>query len=82
MTDHISNILTLVAKVMEQGQTLQDLHELCAAYALANMLDDKQDHDGAAMMACGMSRSLWRSMPNPSRQFKIEKLPSLGRNDP
>ena len=82
MTDHISNILTMAAKAMDQGQTLQDLHELCAAYALANMLDDKQDHDGAAMMACGMSRSLWRSMPNPSRQFQTEKLPSLGRNDP
>ena len=82
MTDQITEILKIAAKSMEKGQTLQDLHEQCAAFALANLLDDKDNHDGAAMMACGMSRSLWRSMPNPSRQFQIEKLPSLGRNDP
>ena len=82
MTEQISALLKLAATCMDKGQTLQDLHEQCEAYALANLLDDKDNHDGAAMMACGMSRSLWRSMPNPSRQFQIEKLPSLGRNDP
>ncbi len=82
MTDQISDLLELAAISMDKGQTLQDLHEQCEAFASANLLDDKDNHDGAAMMACGMSRSLWRSMPNPSRQFQIEKLPSLGRNDP
>ena len=82
MADQISDLLKLAANAMDKGQTLQDLHEQCEAFALANLLEDKDDHDGAAMMACGMSRSLWRSMPNPSRQFQIEKLPSLGRNDP
>ena len=82
MTDQISDLLELAANSMDKGQTLQDLHEQCEAFALANSLDDKDNHDGAAMMACGLSRSLWRSMPNPSRQFQIEKLPSLGRNDP
>ena len=82
MTDQISDLLKLAANSMDKGQTLQDLHEQCEAFALANLLDDKDNHDGAAMMACGLSRSLWRSMPNPSQQFQIEKLPSLGRNDP
>ena len=82
MNGHITNILKLAIKSMDQGHTLQDLHEECAAYALANILDDKDNLDGAAMMACGMSRSLWGSMPNPSKQFRIEKLPALGRNDP
>lgn len=82
MSDHITNLLKLAATAMDNGQTLQDLHEQCEVFALTNLLDDKDNHDGAAMMACGMSRSLWRSMPNPSRQFQIERLPSLGRNDP
>lgn len=82
MTDHISNVLKIAANVMNQRQTLPDLHQQFQAYALANMLNDKQDHDGAAMLACGMSRAVWRSMPNPSRQFQTEKLPDLGRNDP
>ena len=81
MTNNISDILEIAAKALDQGQTLQELHEQYEAYALANMLDDKQDHDGAAMIACGMSRAIWRSMPNPSRQFQIEKLPRLDRND-
>ena len=67
---------------MNQRQTLPDLHQQFQAYALANMLNDKQDHDGAAMLACGMSRAVWGSMPNPSRQFQTEKLPDLDRNDP
>ena len=82
MTDHISNVLKIAANGMNQRQTLPDLHQQFQAYALVNMLNDKQDHDGAAMLACGMSRAVWRSMPNPSRQFQTEKLPDLGRNDP
>ena len=80
--DPIPAILKITARAMEQGQTLQELHAQCEAFALTNLLDDKNDLDGAAMMACGMSRSLWRLMPNPSRQFMIEKLPVVGRNDP
>lgn len=82
MTDQISDLFKLAALSMDQGQSLQDFQEQCEAFALANLLDDKDDHDGAAMLSCGMSRALWRAMPNPSRQFQIEKLPNLGRNDP
>ena len=82
MNDQITEILKLAIRSMAQGHTLQELHEECAGFALARLLGDKDDVAAAAMMACGMSRSLWRSMPNPSRQFQVEKLPSLGRNDP
>ena len=66
---------------MHQGQTLADLQAQFTDYALSSMLDDHDDHDNAAMIACGLSRAIWRVMPNPSRQFQLEKLPSLGRND-
>ncbi len=81
MNDKISEILELTATSMASGGTLQDLHEACEAFALAHIIPDKSDHEAAEMLACGMSRALWRSMPNPSRQFQIEKLPALGRND-
>ena len=82
MNDKIQELLKIAVNAMDQGQTLADLQQQLTAYVLANMLDDKDDQEGAAMMACGMGRALWRSMPNPSRQFQIDKLPSLGRNDP
>ncbi len=81
MDDKISELLELTVTCMANGGSLQDLHETCEAFALAHIIPDKSDHEAAAMMACGMSRALWRSMPNPSRQFQIEKLPALGRND-
>ena len=41
MADQISDLLNLAVLSMDKGQTLQDLHEQCEAYALANLLDDK-----------------------------------------
>lgn len=82
MTDHISILLRMAVSAMHQGQTLAELHEQFTAYALNNMLDDHEAHDHAAVVACGLSRAIWRVMPNPSQQFETEKLPSPGRNDP
>ncbi len=81
MTDQVSDLLELAAVCMAEGGTLQELHGQCAAYVSTNLLKDKGDDESAAMLACGMSRALWRSMPNPSRKFQIDKLPALGRND-
>ena len=82
MTNHISILLRMAADAMQQGQTLDDLQAPFTDYVLNNMLDDHDAHDQAAALACGLSRAIWRAMPNPSQQFQIEKLPSLGRNDP
>ena len=78
MTDQISNILKLAAKAMNQGQTLLDFHEQLQAHVLANMLNGKQDHEGAAMLACGMSRAVWRSNSRSRKRSTAARGPMSG----
>jgi hypothetical protein len=80
--DIVSAMLEITIKVMDRGDSLQDLHqEITAFLEAADSKVGSAGVEGVEQLACLMSRAAWSAMPNPSRQFVIEKLPPLGRND-
>jgi tetratricopeptide (TPR) repeat protein len=81
-TDFITPVIELAIRVMDRGESWHELHKEVVTF-LENAAPPplKTDADGAEQLACLLARGIWSAMPNPSRQFAIERLPAPGRND-